>query len=416
MSDIWLGFDVDETLGCFNYLFPILDFLLLQENTPYEPTQRTLQYFVRNISQNETTPGKKSGLFRPGLYTFFANNIKGLLDAGKIKAMVMYSNNGSYPILHFCAMVIDHWMEQSEPSFCNLIHRTHPIRREANGRITTLAKNWRILTSAFVEGNCPAPVLGQTFFYDDSNEHQPLIQRMGPNYIRVTPYFGPAYPGNILISLRNAFLEANVLVRRKTSTNKVESGNDYVFTKEYITRLYETYKLSTNRQPFKHDLQKLFDLTGTSESELANVTWKVYQYVMLQLFKDQDISMAKYKHLHVKNTKVDLDQWYAPLIVPHHPVSTTSENANTTMQRMIKNRSRGTENSKRSSSNKTAKRTSQTYVGRSLVNMATSENTPMSMENEMKAAFGLGGGYGQYHNSKRRQTRKNPSRKKKHSK
>ena len=409
MDKLWLGFDVDETLGRFNYLFPILDFLLLEFQPDYEAGQHAFMYLTQGLAEHETTPGKNVGLFRPGLYTFFHEMIKPLRENGTIQGMVMYSNNGNYNILRCCAMVIDRWLESDTPSFCNLIHRTHDIRKNNQGKIY-MEKNWDILTKAFITGGCSAPVLGKTFFYDDSDEHQSLIRRMERKYIRVVPYYGPTEVGSLLPILRNALLQSGILKKREEANNSTLRGDDFIFDPDYIQKLYALYKHESTPKYLKNDLQKLFAETGETPEQLANVTWKAYQKVLQVLFKDQDAQLLRYKRSNTRPTAVDMKQWYNPLVT----VPDETEMANAMINRMMRNRMRGqpnqTQNRSRSTSISTLRgTTAKKSPGRSLANIATN-NTPMSMNNEFKAAFGLGGG----RRTQRVYRRKNASRKVKH--
>lgn len=410
MDKLWLGFDVDETLGCFNYLFPIFDFLFLGIQNDYEPGQHAFQYLAQNIAQSDMDPRKHTGLFRPGLYEFFHDMINPLIDQGIIQGMVMYSNNGNPYILQFCDNVIGQWMEKENP-FCYLVHRLHPIRKNINGKITSLNKTWEILSKSFRAGGCPAPLLGKTFFYDDSLQHTDLIQRLESKYVRVVPYF---YPPNLLATLlpqlHDALLKSGILRKREGVNNSSLRGDDFVFDPDYIQRLYRLYKNERTQKYLKEDLEKLFKIIGETPEKLANVTWKLYQQALQVLFKEQDASIVAHRSKVTGPTMVNIKQWYEPLVSP--PIE--AEKANDMIERMMRNRSRFQNNTTRTANRARSTSTSllrgttaKKTTGRSLANMAANNN-PKSMENEFKATFGLGGGRRRTLRSYRR---KNASRK-----
>ncbi len=413
MDSVWLGFDVDETLGNFQYLFPIFEFLMIRDGA-YEPGQRTFQALTQMIAQNEITPANQIGLFRPGLYNFFTEKLKPLRDAGILKGMVMYSNNSEYNILRFCAIVIDRWLE-SPKSFCNLIHRTHYIRQNTSGEVNTLEKKWSILTKAFLDGKCPPPVLGQTFFYDDLNTHRDLMDKLGSKYIQVVPYFGPASKGNLLTSLRSCLLTTGLLKQVVKRPNGSITGSDFVFDADYIMRLYGVYKNESTAGYIKADLQVLFTLTGETPEQLANVTWKDYQKALQELFKIEDASIEKHKRPNTRSTAVNMKQWYDPLVTPpmeHERANEMVERRMRELQRSSGNQTRSANRARSSSAGLTRSNTPKKGPGRSFANLATNYNNtpkPKSMENELKEAFGLGGG----RRLTKRRLRKNASRKKK---
>lgn len=412
MDSIWLGFDVDETLGNFQYLFPIFELLMLQDST-YEAGQHTFQYLTQYIANNESSPEGRVGLFRPGLYNFFAEKLKPLRDAGALKGMVMYSNNSEYDILRFCAVVIDRWIGSSGPSFCNLIHRNHRIRQNTYGQVPSLEKNWSILTKAFLDGKCPSPVLGQTFFYDDLDTHRNLMERLGSNYIQVVPFYGPVNIGKLLISLRDSLVASGILKKKHVLSNMSETGSDYVFDADYIARLHNLYTTKTTPDFIKKDLQQLFLLTGETPEQLANVTWKNYQKALQLLFQKEDISILKYKRQNTRPTSVNMKQWYDPLVTPAPDHESANAKINRRMRELDHRFGKQTHTANRSRSSSIGlvrSNTAKKAPGRSLANMATNyNNAPKSMENEFKAAFGLGGG----RRTRRSYTRKNASRKKK---
>jgi hypothetical protein len=200
-----------------------------------------------------------------------------------------------------------------------------------------------------------------------------------------------------------------------------ETGSDFVFDADYIMRLYGVYKNESTAGYIKADLQVLFTLTGETPEQLANVTWKDYQKALQSLFQIEDASIQKHKRSNTRSTAVNMKQWYDPLVTPpmaHERANEMIERRMRELQRSSGNQTRSANRARSSSAGLTRSNTPKKALGRSFANLATnynntpkSNNAPKSMENELKEAFGLGGG----RRLTKRRLRKNASRKKKHS-
>jgi hypothetical protein len=241
------------------------------------------------------------------------------------------------------------------------------------------------------------------------------MNRLGSKYIQVVPYFGPASKGNLLTSLRLSLLTSGLLKKVVERPDGSETGSDYVFDADYIARLYGVYKNETTADYVKADLHVLFTLTGETPEQLANVTWKDYQKALQLLFQIEDASIQKHKRPNTRSTAVNMKQWYDPLVTPpveHERANEMIERRMRELQRSPGNQTWSANRARSSSAGLTRSNTPKKAPGRSFANLAANYNNtpkPKSMENELKEAFGLGGG----RRLTKRQLRKNASRKKK---
>lgn len=310
MQTIWLGFDVDETLGQFNYLFYILDFFISKSQAEYPPIKHAYNAFVRNVASLDENG--RIGLFRPGLATF-CKSLRPLIEKGDIGGLMLYSNNSSTAVLQFCMDVMEQWTEM-EDMFCDAMARHHPLRFE-KGVGYDLQKKWNTLSIAFTKSGCGTPSPRRTFFYDDII-HADLKTILGQNYIQVVPYEGPCDKDVLLSALYNAFIEAHVLVPRG-STNVQKNGQknvtNYILESQYVNTLIGVYESIPQNHVFKQDIMNLF----SNVEDVYNTNWLVMHNLIMKNMEKEDARKAQRHSRHSGKNSSELssvDQWLKPVV------------------------------------------------------------------------------------------------------
>lgn len=313
MQTAWLGFDVDETLGQFNYLFYILDFFIPKSQAEYLPIKHAYKAFVRNVASLDENG--RIGLFRPGLAAF-CKSLRLLIEQGDIGGLMLYSNNSSNAVLQFCVDVMEQWT-QMEDMFCDLMARYHPLRFE-KGVGYDLQKKWNTLSIAFTKSGCGTPSPRQTFFYDDII-HPDLKNILGPNYIQVIPYEGPCNKELLMSALHSALMEANVLVARGPTNvptngrkNVTTNVKDYVLDSQYVNTLMRIVDSIPQNNLFKHDIMNLF---GNSK-DAYSVLWTTMHGIIMQNIEKEDTRKAQRQSRHTRKNTSELspvDKWLKPI-------------------------------------------------------------------------------------------------------
>jgi len=182
-------FDMDETLAELYSVYYFLDSLKTEnQNLPgglADSLEKAYTIFTDMVYQAEvSTP--PLGILRPGILDIMSD-LHRLQESGKVKCVVIYSNNGHLPCLEFIRDLI-HRHIRSNTLIKDCIHRNHPARQnEIRNRNT---KTWEVLKSIIVNGPCNgSPNLDPkaVHFFDDL-EHPDLRLILGNNYHKVPAY------------------------------------------------------------------------------------------------------------------------------------------------------------------------------------------------------------------------------------
>jgi hypothetical protein len=222
-------FDMDETLA---ELYPMYYFISsLKQNIPKEEEinfNSAYNIFVKNILAKELS-SDPIGILRPGIFKVM-EKLHVLKTQGKVKDVVIYSNNGHLESIHFIRDLIN-----TNPKTSDLIREcidwNHPLRGEERLRQPGAAyKTWKVLKKILVEGNCGASKYlepSSVYFFDDL-DHLDLQYNLGPeNYFKVPPYNFRASFDRIADEYRTAFT--------KIKYNNLEEDIEYFRSKTQNT-------------------------------------------------------------------------------------------------------------------------------------------------------------------------------------
>jgi hypothetical protein len=195
----WFVFDMDETLGHLFTPFYMLCFFKTKESfgnnrknlAPElaEPLGRAYARFVDRIAATEASD-TPLGILRPGLLPVMAR-LAALKDQGIIRGVVIYSNNGHLPSVHFVRDLI-HSAIGRQDLICDAVHLYHPGRKAERftqyGR-TYANKTWAVVKSILESGPCGATdVTPQNVYFVDDANHPDLQRVLKTKYIQPKPY------------------------------------------------------------------------------------------------------------------------------------------------------------------------------------------------------------------------------------
>ena len=131
---------------------------------------------------------------------------------GKIKNVIIYSNNGHLESLEFIRDLIHKAIDSNE-LIKECIHWNHPMRDEERTTRPGMAnKTWNVLKNIMIEGNCKASSgiqVSDVFFFDDL-DHTDLQKNLGKNYYKVPGYNFKASFDRLAEIYRRALKGANV--------------------------------------------------------------------------------------------------------------------------------------------------------------------------------------------------------------
>jgi len=188
-------FDMDETLAEMYTVYYFLASLKLKEtidktDSISEALEQSLKkaykcFIIKILNAELASP--PLGILRPGILSIMSS-IANLYNAGLIKGVVIYSNNGHLESLEFIRDLI-HTYVGSDSLIKDCIHWEHPMRNEER-IVDGPNKTWPVLKNIMVNGVCGAPLTlepAQVHFFDDL-EHKNLQDALGVNYHKVTPY------------------------------------------------------------------------------------------------------------------------------------------------------------------------------------------------------------------------------------
>jgi hypothetical protein len=194
-------FDMDETLA---ELYPVYYFvasLRLKESCEDDKVlcahipgsllsslDKAYNLFVQNIMEAESSK-KPLGILRPGILQVM-QKLNRLKQSGKIKNVVIYSNNGHLESLEFIRDIIHKYLK-TDDLIKECIHWNHHMRdEERQTRPGAANKTWNVLRNILVDGNCKAPdsIEPDNIYFFDDLEHPDLQRNLGGNYYKVPGY------------------------------------------------------------------------------------------------------------------------------------------------------------------------------------------------------------------------------------
>jgi hypothetical protein len=194
-------FDMDETLAELYSVYYFIATLRLREtcsddmNICKNLSESLLKgldngynRFVDRVLSEEVS-NSKLGILRPGILDVM-KRLSEMQKQGKIKNVVIYSNNGHLESLEFIRDLIHKYIKNDE-LVRECIHWNHPMRgEEVLGQPGAANKTWNVLRNILIKGNCKASnniEASDIYFFDDL-DHSDLMSNLGGNYYKVPGY------------------------------------------------------------------------------------------------------------------------------------------------------------------------------------------------------------------------------------
>jgi hypothetical protein len=215
-------FDMDETLAELYSVYYFIASLRLnetyKEDNKYDVLSDTLlkklnnayDIFVDDVFQQEIS-SNPLGILRPGILKIM-EKLRELQINGRIKNVIIYSNNGHLESLEFIRDLIHKYVKSNE-LIKECIHWNHHMRKEERTIKPGMAnKTWNVLKNIMVKGNCKAsPNIEpkDVYFFDDLDHHD-LQRNLGGNYYKVPGYNFKASFDRLAVIYRKALKEANI--------------------------------------------------------------------------------------------------------------------------------------------------------------------------------------------------------------
>jgi hypothetical protein len=138
---------------------------------------------VKRIAEAEMSK-KPLGIFRPGIFKLFKEVAK-LKAAKKVQGVIMYTNNGSLPLVNFVRDVFHYAVKN--PVFDGVYYFHHALRTKDMSGKPSPSKNWLELKRLLSDIGAPDLEPKDVMFFDDQM-HQHLTAILGSNYIKVNSY------------------------------------------------------------------------------------------------------------------------------------------------------------------------------------------------------------------------------------
>lgn len=172
-------FDLDETLAQIYTVYYFVASLQTYPNMSKSLTnslKKAYKKFVKKIVEEEIT--NPLGVLRPGILNIM-KKLYELYRTGKVKGVVIYSNNSHLYSLEFIRDLIHEYIDGELIIEC--IHRYHHIREKDD-------KTWDELKRILTKGKCKARNVNprDVYFFDDL-EHKDLQEHL-ENYNKVPEY------------------------------------------------------------------------------------------------------------------------------------------------------------------------------------------------------------------------------------
>lgn len=284
----YIGFDLDETLGCFTTVDGALNFIMpsiiyndqFRGREPFTPSAGLrlkldvgFQKFVELLAAKEPS----IGILRPGILEII-HRFAELKSEGRVKSMIVYSNNGNLACLKLGTRLIEELLKLPG-LFCNLVHALHPIRKNENIQRVPgkLVKTTITLQKIFLHSECtddenegmPTDVSEQKMYFFDDLVHPDILGRVGPErYFLVSPYKHDADYNVINECLVNAFIAADLdtdqeffaYIQPILNTYRLPSTYDNIFV---ALDLYKNKYPILKYAPFDNDTDYILSRINT---------------------------------------------------------------------------------------------------------------------------------------------------------
>lgn len=202
---VYFIFDLDETLAELYSVYYFATSLRLESGA----LDKAYKYFVEDILLTEISD-EPLGILRLGILGIM-KKLKNLQKVGKIKNVLIYSNNGDIKSLEFIKDLIHQHVGGGLIKEC--IHRNHHMRD--NERVNAphlINKTWSVLRNIMINGNTKAAtnlIASDVYFFDDL-DHPDLRKKLGINYYKVPSYNFKASVDRIGEIYKNAIYKANI--------------------------------------------------------------------------------------------------------------------------------------------------------------------------------------------------------------
>ena len=258
---VYFIFDLDETLAELYSVYYFATSLRLESSSLELNLDKAYQYFVRDILLAEIS-NEPLGILRPGILGVM-KKLKDLQKLGKIKNILIYSNNGDIKSLEFIKDLIHLYVGGGLIKEC--IHRNHHMR--ANERVNAphlINKTWNVLRNIMINGNTRAATnldVRDVYFFDDL-DHPDLRNKLGINYYKVPRYSFKASIDRIGEIYKNAIYKASIKgAKLKKYVN--------IILEDYIINGSNTIKYDTS---INGVIQLLKDMTISNDLNSQNMT------------------------------------------------------------------------------------------------------------------------------------------------
>ena len=143
---MYFVFDLDETLAEIYTVYYFVASLQTYPSISKSLTYTLKSYYKQFVKKILTEELNQLGILRPGILNIMKKLYK-LYKAGKVKGVIIYSNNGHLYNLEFIRDLIHEYI--GGELICECIHRYHHMRKSEN-------KIWDELKNILTEGKCKA--------------------------------------------------------------------------------------------------------------------------------------------------------------------------------------------------------------------------------------------------------------------
>jgi len=221
---VYLVFDLDGTLGDVISLYKIMCYLRQDSFFTRFPGraapvsvdlswQLSIAYgaFVKRLAAAESSQDAV-GIFRPGIFEVLKEIVK-MKKNGKCNGAIIYTNNGSLPLVE-CVRDVIH-LALNYPVFNDIFYYYHPLRLRRNP-IPQPGKTWSEMKMLLTDGSLRAPnsIGGEdVLFFDDQNHPSlmtPLPTGIGSGYIKVQEYKAKPNIAKLIQLYRESLAEADM--------------------------------------------------------------------------------------------------------------------------------------------------------------------------------------------------------------
>lgn len=215
---------------------------------------RAYEEFVRLIAEKEKSDSPL-GLLRPGILRTM-RNIYEFQQTGQAKCAMIYSNNGSLPMLELVRDVIHSALGITD-LIRDCVHWYHPTRiPERTGGPGSARKTWPILKKLLEEGPCGAVDVkpSQVMFFDDMI-HPDLYARLSHTY---------GYFKVIEYKYKTPCSEYNPLYREALTRAGILGLPDGEEEQTFLNTVADQCQTATKDSTFEDHLDLLKDYTGAT--------------------------------------------------------------------------------------------------------------------------------------------------------